>query len=88
MKDNITVRIDDKELENVSGGVIFNASGITGADPNKPWEVLDDHTGNNIYINGEKQVFETREKAIEAAKRIGANHMEVNWDQVLQMRSQ
>ncbi|MCR5650942.1 MAG: hypothetical protein K6F86_07165 [Lachnospiraceae bacterium] len=87
MMDNKNI-INDSDLGNISGGVIFNASGISGADRNKPWEVLDDRTGNNIYINGEKQVFETREKAIEAAKRIGANHMEVTWDQVLQMREQ
>ncbi|MBR5376573.1 MAG: hypothetical protein IK139_04770 [Lachnospiraceae bacterium] len=79
-------KINDDDLSNASGGVIFNASNISGADPNNPWEVLDDHTGNNIYINGQKQVFATRQEALDAAKRIGANSMEVSWDQVLQMR--
>ena len=86
MKDELNNRIDDRELEGVAGGVIFNASNISGADQSKPWEVLDDHTGNNIYINGQKQVFATRQEAVDAAKRIGANVMEVNWDQVLTMR--
>lgn len=85
MMDNKNI-INDNDLGKTSGGVIFNATGISGADPDKPWEVLDDKTGNNIYIDGVKQVFETREKAVEAAKKIGANHMEVNWNQVLQMR--
>ena len=79
-------KINENDLEGISGGVIFNSKGITGADDSKPWEVLDDHTGNNIYWNGEKQVFATKEEAEKAAKMIGANTMEVTWDQVLQMR--
>ena len=81
-------KINENDLEGISGGVIFNSKGITGADDSKPWEVLDDHTGNNIYWNGEKQVFATKEEALKAAKMIGANTMEVTWDQVLQMRDQ
>ena len=37
--------IDDDALEGVSGGEIFNASNIAGADPNNPFEVLDDSNG-------------------------------------------
>ena len=79
-------KIDDNDLGNVSGGVLFNSTGISGADPEKPWEVLDDHTGEIIYFNGEKQVFKTRKEAIEAAKRLGLNTMEFTWDQVLEKR--
>ena len=79
-------KIDDNDLENVSGGVLFNSTGISGADPEKPWEVLDDHTGEIIYFNGVKQVFKTRKEAIEAAKRLGLNTMEFTWDQVLEKR--
>jgi hypothetical protein len=88
MKDDMKNKIDDSTLEGVSGGVIFCSKGISGADAEKPWEVLDDHTGNNIYWNGEKQVFRTREEAVKAAKMIGANVVELTWDQVLQMRGQ
>ena len=63
MKENMNNRVDDSVLDGVTGGVLFNASGISGADPSKPWEVLDDHSGNNIYLNGQKQAFETREQA-------------------------
>ena len=79
-------KIDDNDLENVSGGVLFNSTGISGADPEKPWEVLDDHTGEIIYFNGKKQVFKTRKEAIDAAKRLGLNTMEFTWDQVLEKR--
>jgi len=87
MNNNIN-KIDDSELENVSGGVIFNSTGISGADPSKPWEVLDDKNGNNIYENGQKLCFASRQEALDAAARYGMNRMEVNWNQVLQMRGQ
>ncbi|MBO4374220.1 MAG: bacteriocin [Lachnospiraceae bacterium] len=83
-----TEKINDDDLQNVSGGLIFNASNIQGADPDKPWEVLDDHTGNNIWINGEKQVFATQKEAEDAAKRIGANTLEISWDEVQRLRGQ
>ena len=37
--------IDDDALEGVSGGEIFNDSNNAGADPNNPFEVLDDSNG-------------------------------------------
>ena len=37
--------IDDDALEGVSGGLIFDSSNIAGADPNNPFEVLDDSNG-------------------------------------------
>ena len=36
----------DEELDNVGGGLIFNAKNIIGSDPNNPFEVLDDRTGD------------------------------------------
>ena len=38
--------LGDDQLEEVTGGVIFNASGIIGSDSNNPWEVLDNRNGN------------------------------------------
>lgn len=81
-------KIDDNDLGNVSGGVLFNSSGIRGADPEKPWEVLDDRTGEIIYLNGRKLVFETREEAADFAERLGLNTMEYTWDKVLYLRGQ
>ena len=39
-------KMNDSDLENVSGGLIFNASNISGSDPARPWEVLDNKNGN------------------------------------------
>ncbi len=39
-------KMNDIKLENIIGGLIFNASNIIGADPANPWEVLDNKNGN------------------------------------------
>jgi hypothetical protein len=41
----INAALTDEEMKEVSGGLIFNASRISGSDPNNPFEVLDDRTG-------------------------------------------
>ena len=51
MKDFKDKKLGDDQLEEVTGGVIFNASGIIGSDPNMPWEVLDNRNGN-VNDNG------------------------------------
>ncbi len=35
------MQLNDNELDNVNGGIIFNSTGISGADPTHPYEVLD-----------------------------------------------
>ncbi len=74
--------LDPALLEGVTGGVVFDASGISGADPNNPFEVLDDKNGTKLGA------FKTRDAAMAAAGMLGQNHMEVNWDQVLELRGQ
>ena len=46
MIDNEKNMISEAELDGVSGGLIFNARNIIGSDPNNPFEVLDDRTGD------------------------------------------
>ena len=46
MIDNEKNMISEAELDGVSGGLIFNAKSIIGSDPNNPFEVLDDRTGD------------------------------------------
>ncbi|MBR2275902.1 MAG: hypothetical protein IJ873_07580 [Lachnospiraceae bacterium] len=78
-------RISDVSLDNVSGGMVFNnTSGIDGADPDFPWEVLDN---NNCRILGK---FPSRDIACEFAKGLGSNSynsMEVDWDTVQRLRN-
>ena len=80
MENNSIFKLSDNDLENVSGGVIFNAWDIEGADPDNPWEVLDDHTGKVLARTN------NRDDAIALASRNGQNHVELNWDQVQELR--
>ena len=73
------MKLNDEELEQVSGGAIFNASGISGSDPGNPWEVLD----GNGNVKGR---YPTREMAIYNAGKMNVDFFEVSWDQVQAMR--
>ena len=37
------------ELDKVSGGRIFNATGMPDCDINNPWEIVDNKTGQTFY---------------------------------------
>ena len=82
LNENVNARLDDEAMDNVSGGVIFNAAGIDGADRQNPWELLDDTNGATLGR------FPTRDDAVAAAGAKGKNHMEINWQQVLELRGQ
>ncbi|MCR4909440.1 MAG: hypothetical protein K5985_11475 [Lachnospiraceae bacterium] len=72
-------RLNDNALDQVSGGAIFEASGISGHDPKNPWEVL----------NEKGEVLDraaTRDDAIWLAGKNGVSRDEVTWDDVLKMR--
>jgi hypothetical protein len=75
----------DEELKNLSGGVIFNATGIIGSDPYNPWELIDNYNGNVLAR------FRTKEDAIRFShEKYGYGNAEdtweVNWDQVCALR--
>ena len=57
-------KINDETLEKVNGGVIFDARGICGADPNRPFEVLDNWNGNCLgrYPTKEAAIIDTIKK--------------------------
>ncbi len=77
-------RIDDKELENISGGLIFNATNIAGSDPANPWEVIDNKNGNVIGR------FPTRDQAYASASSYhGSTYdtIEINWNDLCNLRS-
>ena len=80
MEDNILINPD--KLDDISGGVIFNATGIVGSDANNPWEVLDDKDGHVVAR------FSTEWAARSAVGGLNENYMEVNWNQVQQLRGQ
>ncbi len=76
-------RLNDEELEGISGGMIFNATGRPEADPFRPWEVINNDNGE---ILGR---FSTQGEACEFAKRFGKNpynDMIVPWETVEELR--
>ena len=38
-------KINDEDLEDINGGLIFDAIKLTGPDKKSRWQVLDDRTG-------------------------------------------
>ncbi len=80
MNEEKNFEVNDEMLEGASGGVIFDASQVTGSDPNNPWEVLDDTNGSVLGR------FATKTDAAKFAAQNGKNHMTVSWDQVQELR--
>lgn len=76
-KDN---KLNEEQLENISGGYIFCSQGISGADPDYSWEVLDEH-GN---VKGK---FESYKKAQEQAGLMGYSDTVIDWNYVCDLRS-
>lgn len=77
--------LTDEELRNLSGGVVFNATNIIGADPDNPWELIDNYNGNVIAR------FKSKDDAIQYSHdHYGYGNamdtMEINWDQLCDLR--
>ncbi len=79
-------KLNDSDLENVSGGFLFNARNISGSDPANPWEVIDNRNGNVIARFNNEQAA----KAYCQQQWGGANTydtMEINWSDVCALRN-
>ena len=77
-------KLTEDELDDVAGGMIFNASGVAGSDPNFPWEVLNN---NNCSVLGR---FPTKDAAVKYAQSFGKdpyNAQEVDWATVQRLRT-
>ena len=61
-------RLSDDKLDKVSGGIAFNDNNVSGADPSKPWEIIDDK-GRNIAPGG----FENMQQADHTAAGVPQN---------------
>ena len=78
-------QISDRDLENVSGGLIFDAGTISGSDPSRPGEVLDNKSAEVMMR------FVTEEEAIRWVTGAYGNNYEntrrVDYDEVLEIRN-
>ena len=74
-------KINDEALENVNGGLIFNAKNISGSDPKNPFEVLDDKTGDVLARAA------NYDAAVQMAKNIGrSTEYTEDWDRIQNLR--
>ena len=81
MKELEKNKMTDEELDNVGGGLIFNARNIVGSDPNNPFEVLDDRTGDVLARAN------TYDLAVQYAKNMGKSwEYTEDWNRVVGLR--
>ena len=77
-------KMDENNLDEISGGMVFNAAGIEG-DPNLPWEVV---ANNDCRVLA---AFSTQGEACDYAKRFGKhdsyNTQLVDWQTVQRLRA-
>ena len=73
--------IDASELENVSGGYIYNTQGKSGL-PDKPWEVLDDGDGTVVGR------YKTKDEAIESATTKRQSRKQLNHKEASELKEQ
>lgn len=57
------IALDDKDLEQVAGGLVFDATGLPECEIGRPWEVLHNNTGEVLSR------WSTQWEACEAAKK-------------------
>ena len=72
-------KLNDDELEAVSGGAVFDARNIIGSDKNNPFEVVDDR-GNVIGR------FPNEGDAKKFAEDKGLGKYSIDWNEVLRRR--
>lgn len=77
-------KINAADLENVTGGFVFDAKNISGSDPANPWEVIDNKNGNVLAR------FPSKQQAVAQAQSYGSNPyngMDIDWDGVCKLRN-
>ncbi|MCR5237654.1 MAG: hypothetical protein K6E34_10685 [Lachnospiraceae bacterium] len=77
-------KLNDSELENVAGGLLFYAGDVDGADNGRPWEVIDNYNGGVV------RRFSNYDDAWNYARSFGSNPdnvREVKWDELQWIRN-
>ena len=81
-------KINENDLDGVSGGAVFYAGGISGSNPNAQYEVIND-TDRIVNGKGKGEVlgqFSSMNEAIAAAQRDNISTMEIGWNAVQGLR--
>lgn len=73
-------KLEDEQIATVTGGYIFNAVNISNSDPQKPWEIIDDKTGDVLGR------FANYDDALEAARKVNRSGELISWDDLVDLR--
>ena len=82
-------RLDDVDVDGVSGGSLFYAKNVTGSDPNNPWEVIN-NTDKVIAGKNRGDVlgrYDNPGEAANAAQGFGVSTDAIDWDTLQALRS-
>ncbi len=79
-------KLSDDELMDVSGGLLFNSTGLSESVPEKPWEYLNDYDGSIIAR------FQSKNEAYDFVRRVYSKPdyqtlMEVDYCTVQRLRN-
>lgn len=80
----IKEKLNDNDLENVSGGLLFYAGDVDGSKKGKPWEVIDNYNGNVV------RRFADYDEAYDYARSFGGdpeNVREIKWGELDWLRN-
>ncbi len=82
-------KINDSELDKVSGGAVFDAAGIPGSDPDMRYEVINET--DNIILNKYKKgdvigKYNNSGDAAKAARNLGLSDDFIGLDEVNRLR--
>jgi len=75
-------KINDDQLESVSGGALFYSKEIEGADHDHPWEIID----KNGDVKG-RFAEDEYQLASDAARSMGYKDEVIGWEEVVRRRN-
>lgn len=89
MSDVKNFKINDDDLDNVSGGALFDAAGVAGSDPNNRFEVI--NNTDNIIMGKYKKGdvvgrYDNPGEAAQAARDLGLSDTFIGWDELKSLR--
>ncbi len=75
-------KLTDDALNNVNGGFIFDATDVSGADKDNPWEVIDSETGETLARCPNENAAKKK------AKELKKNYLKISWEDLCILRDQ
>lgn len=84
------IRLNDADLDSVSGGALFDAFGVSGSDPNNRYEVINntDRLILGKYKKGDVVGrYSDPNEAAQVARDLGLSDTFIGWNELSNLRS-